>query len=145
MWRSTQAKHAVRTLGKSLVGAGLLLLWILGVAAGAEEHLRVGIYENKPKVFTDASGTPAGIFVDILEAIAEEEGWHVEYVRGTWREGLARLASGEIDLMPDVAYTSERGELYAFPHEPVVSDWFQLFARSSAKIRSVLDLEDKRV
>jgi hypothetical protein len=43
----------------------------------------VGIYENRPKVFTEASGVPAGIFVDIIEAIADREGWTLEYVRGT--------------------------------------------------------------
>jgi len=138
-------RFRVRGLGRLFVGVALLFVWVLGPAAGATSPLRVGIYENRPKVFTEASGVPAGIFVDIIEAIAKQEGWTLEYVRGTWREGLTRLASGEIDLMPDVAYSSPRGELYAFHHEPVVSDWFQLFARPSAKSRSVLDLEHKRV
>ena len=142
---SRGGRFRVRGLGRLFGGVALLSVWILGPAAGATPPLRVGIYENRPKVFTEASGVPAGIFVDIIEASADREGWTLEYVRGTWREGLTRLASGEIDLMPDVAYSSQRGELYAFHHEPVVSDWFQLFARPSAKIRSVLDLERKRV
>ena len=121
------------------------MICLLGSTAEAAQRVRVGVYENRPKIFTAASGAPEGIFPDILEAIAEEEDWTLDYVPGTWREGLARLASGEIDLMPDVAYNSERGTLYAFHHEPVVSDWFQLFAHPLAKIHSVLDLEAKRV
>lgn len=107
--------------------------------------MRVGIYENKPKVFTSPSGVPSGLFVDILESIAREEKWTLEYVPGTWQEGLNRLARGEIDLMPDVAYTSDREHLFAFHNEPVVSDWFQLFARKGSGIHSIVDLRGKRV
>lgn len=111
----------------------------------AETTIRVGIYENKPKVFTDDPGRPAGIFVDIIEAVAASEGWQIEYVRGTWSEGLDRLAAGEIDLMPDVAYTAEREKRFSFHSEPVLSDWFQVYAIKGSGITSILDLDGKRV
>ncbi|HPQ78794.1 MAG TPA: transporter substrate-binding domain-containing protein, partial [Synergistales bacterium] len=107
--------------------------------------VKVGIYENKPKVFTDDPGRPAGIFVDIIEAVAASEGWQIEYVRGTWSEGLDRLAAGEIDLMPDVAYTAEREKRFSFHSEPVLSDWFQVYAIKGSGITSILDLDGKRV
>src|SRR5690606_20492656 len=100
--------------------------------------VRVGVYENSPKVFLDESGKPAGIFIDLLEAIAAEEQWTLAYVPGTWAEGLDRLKNGKIDLMPDVALTAEREALYAFHREPVLSDWFQIYARPDSGIRSVL-------
>ena len=37
--------------------------------------LRVGLYENPPKVYTDPRGRPAGLFVTLLEQVAREEGW----------------------------------------------------------------------
>jgi ABC-type amino acid transport substrate-binding protein len=70
--------------------------------------VKVGLYENAPKIFTSESGQPSGIFIDVLASIAETEGWRLQYVHGTWGEGLDRLEKGEIDLMPDVAYSSER-------------------------------------
>ena len=125
--------------------------WILLIALGAsgavraEPVIRVGIYDNKPKVSMSGSGKPEGIFVDIIEAIAKQEGWKLEYVPGTWAQGLDRLSAGEIDLMPDVAFTPERENLYSFPREPVLSDWFQIYARRGSNIHSVLDLHGKRI
>ncbi len=111
----------------------------------AASTVKVGIYENKPKVFTDDLGRPAGIFVDIIEAVAASEGWEIEFVPGTWSEGLDRLAAGEIDLMPDVAYTAEREKRFSFHSEPVLSDWFQVYAIKGSGITSILDLDGKRV
>lgn len=111
----------------------------------AEKFIRVGIYENIPKVFTDGSGNPAGIFVDLIEDIAAREGWMIEYVHGTWGESLDRLAEGKIDLMPDVAFTTAREKIFVFHAEPVLSDWFQIYALKGSGILSLLDLDGKKI
>jgi signal transduction histidine kinase/ABC-type amino acid transport substrate-binding protein len=112
----------------------------------AEDRIvKVGVYENAPKIFISESGKPAGIFIDIIEEIAKREGWNPHYLPGTWGEGLDRLAKGEIDLMPDVAYTSDREEMYAFHKVPVLSTWSQVYARKGSGIRSILDLRGKRI
>ena len=107
--------------------------------------VKVGVYQNPPKCFVDESGEPAGVFVDLIRAIADEEGWALEFVRGSWMEGLRRVQSGEIDLMPDVAHSPLREDLYAFHAEPVLSDWFQIYARAGADVKSITDLENRRV
>ncbi len=130
------------------IGRTGLFLWLAaGIAAfaGTDPVVRVGIYQNAPKVGFSESGRPEGIFIDLIEAIAAEEHWTIEYVAGTWAEGLDRVATGEIDLMPDVAFTREREDLYAFHREPALSDWFQIYARRGSGIRSLLDLDGKRV
>lgn len=114
------------------------------VAAAEIRTVRVGVYENAPKIFT-SNGKPSGIFVDIIEPIAKSEGWNLLYVRGTWAEGLDRLAKGEIDLMPDVAYTADREKIYSFHKIPVLSVWSQVYARKGSGIQSILDLNGKRV
>ena len=105
----------------------------------------VGVYENAPKVFTSESGKPSGIFIDIIENIAKTEGWDLRYVHGTWAEGLDRLAKGEIDLMTDVAYTSDREKIYSFHKVPVLSVWSQVYAPRGSGIQSILDLNGKRI
>ncbi len=120
----------------------------LSPASGADPGLRtirVGVYENPPKVFTDQSGRPAGIFIDIIQKIAEDEGWRISYVEGTWQQGLDRLARGKIDLMPDVAYTVGREAIFSFNQVPVVTVWSQIYARKGSDIHSILDLKKKRV
>ncbi|WP_181918943.1 hybrid sensor histidine kinase/response regulator [Wenzhouxiangella sediminis] len=109
------------------------------------DTVRVGIYQNSPKVGLGPSGQPQGIFIDLVEAIAEREGWQLEYVPGTWQQGLDRLTTGSIDLMPDVALTAERAGLFAFHEEPALSSWHQVYAPVGSAIRSILDLDRKRV
>jgi len=66
-------------------------------------------------------------------------------VPGTWGEGLDRLEKREIDLMPDVAYTADREKIFAFHKVPVLSSWFQVYARKGSKIKSILDLAGRRI
>ncbi len=120
---------------------------ILGVAVSADDPItvRVGTYENSPKIFTDDEGNVSGFWPDIIEHIASEEGWEIEYVHGTWTQCLERLLSGEIDIMPDVAYTEERSRLYAFSDEPLLVSWSEVFAREGVDIQSIVDLEGKSI
>lgn len=114
-------------------------------AGSSARTVVVGVYENPPKVFTDQSGRPAGVFIDIIEEIADLEGWDLEYRTGSWVDGLERLELGEIDLMPDVAYSTSRTETFEFHSEPVLSDWFHVYAGQNSGIRSIVDLEGRRV
>ena len=112
---------------------------------GANRVVNVGVYENAPKIFISESGQPSGIFIDIIEYIAKSEGWRLQYVPGTWGEGLGRLERREIDLMPDMAYTKDRDKIFAFHKVPVLSSWFQVYARKGSGIKSILDLGGKRI
>ena len=104
----------------------------------------VGLYENAPKIFTD-NGKPAGIFIDIIEHIAKQEGWQLRYQSGSWAECLDRLGRGEIDLMPDMAYSAERSRIFSFPKVPALSSWFQVYAPKGHSIHTLMDLNGKRI
>ncbi len=107
--------------------------------------LRVGLYENPPKVHSDAQGRPAGLFVELLEAVAVEEGWRLEYVRCEWRQCLDALQAGRMDLMPDVAFSAERALQFDFNHVPVTFSWSQAFARPGLEVRDMQGLAGRRV
>lgn len=111
----------------------------------AQQTVRVGVYQNNPKVFEDEHGVAKGIFIDLIQAVAKEEHWRLEFVPGTWTEGLDRLTRGEIDLMPDVSFSAEREKRWAFNKEAVLSDWFQIVCPKSNPITSILDLTGKKV
>ncbi len=125
----------------------LLIFSCLSVLPASADNrvVTVGVYENAPKVFTSKSGQPEGIFMDIIADIAKKEGWKLRYVPGTWAEGLDRLAKGEIDLMPDMAFTVEREKMFSFHKVPVLSSWSQVYARKGSGIQSILDLSGKRI
>lgn len=130
---------------KLLIFLFCFLCPLLSFAQNDYKNVRVGIYENSPKVFTAEDGSPSGIFIDIIEFIAKSEGWNLKYVKGTWADGLNRLEKGEIDLMPDVAYTVEREKKFSFHKVQVLSSWFQAYSRKGSGIQSILDLNGKKI
>ena len=119
--------------------------FLRGDDANAAQTLRVGLYENAPKVYRDKDGHPAGLFVELLDAIARKQGWRVQYVPCEWSDCLARLEAGELDLMPDVAYTPERGRLFEFHAVPVAHSWSQVYKHRGLVVRAFPDLADLRV
>ncbi|MEW6163842.1 MAG: response regulator [Pseudomonadota bacterium] len=124
----------------------LLLCWsATGVVHAAPRDVRVGVYQNEPKIYLDAAGRPAGIHVDLLGRIAALENWRVDYVPCDWQACLEALGTGRIDLMPDVAYSEPRDDLFDFHKTPALHSWSQVFARSGVPIASTFDLRDKRV
>ena len=48
------------------------------IALGKEEKLiRVGVYENNPKIYTDSNGDITGFWPDLIEYIADKENWNI--------------------------------------------------------------------
>lgn len=151
--RSGARKGPGRRIKKGVSGALMLALVLFANGLAAQpaglpvsaDVVRVGVYQNSPKVGLNEAGKPQGFFVDLIEAIAEREGWQLEYVPGSWQEGLTRLTTGEIDLMPDVTLSAARARIFDFHDEPALSSWQQVYAPASSGIGSVLDLDRLRV
>lgn len=122
----------------------ILLLFAYSTSSHCAE-LKVGIYNNPPKIFLDESEKPAGIFPDILEYIAKNEGWNLKYIECSWEVCLEKLLKNEIDIMPDVASTPERENIYKFHKVPVLSSWSQVYVAKSENINSIFDLAGKRI
>jgi diguanylate cyclase (GGDEF)-like protein/PAS domain S-box-containing protein len=133
---------------------GSFARWFVGCLAGAlwcaaawaqPREVRVGLYDNEPKIFADAQGRPAGILVELLQEVARLEGWTLRFQTCNWTECLDALEAGRIDLMPDVAYTGSRDEYLDFHDTPALLSWSQVYRRSDVPIATVLDLDGRRV
>jgi hypothetical protein len=127
-----------------------IVLWLLtllscAAAAGAAREVRVGVYDNPPKLVAGADGQPSGILGDLLVELARLEQWTLVPVPCEWEACLRALESGAIDLMPDLAYSSSREQRFDFHREPALHSWSQVYRRQGVVIESVLDLNDKRV
>lgn len=127
--------------------AGLIgLLAATGVAhADNPRQVRIGVYQNPPKVFLSDSQKPSGIFGELVQEIARQNNWTLVSVPCEWQACLDGLAQGNIDLMPDVAYTPERAALFDFHATPALLSWSQIYAHPSVTIRSALDLKGLRI
>ena len=126
--------------------AFLILLGALSLAAAARQPtLRIGVYPNPPKVFTNADGQATGILVDLLREVASAEQWPLEFIACEWNACLDALAAGQIDLLPDLAWTEARARRYAFHQVPALHSWSQIYARAGSGIASLPDLKDRRI
>jgi len=135
--------YKVQPLGRLLL-ALVLSLFVLGSAA-AERVVRVGIYENKPMVFLDEDGKPAGLHVDVVKSMAERYDWKLEFVYGTWPECLERLEKGQIDVQLDIGFSEERKARFDFNDEDIFSTWAQVYVTENSGIRNIEELNRKKV
>ncbi len=122
----------------------LILVMYNSYSTYHERILRVGQYDNKPKVYEE-NGRVVGIFPDLLEHIALKEGWKIEWVNGTWIECLQRLEDGDLDTMIDVAYSEQREERFLFNNEEVLNNWGIIYKKAGVDISTIEDLENKIV
>lgn len=113
--------------------------------AHAKNALSVGAYDNFPKVYQDENGDWAGIFPELLNLIAAEHGWELDYVPGTWTECLARLESAELSIMVDVAFSKQRAQKYLFNRETVFINWGVVYAKGGHELNSLVNLKDKTI
>ncbi len=135
-------EQAVRPCPRFL---GLLLLWLATALPAHAREVRVGVYANEPKVFVDSSGQPAGLFVDLFDAIARAEGWTPRYVPCEWQACLDGLNTGRLDLVPDVAWSEPRQRQYGFHERAALRSWSQVYSRREAGIASLFDIGGRRV
>lgn len=130
----------------ALYPALLLLLSFLPMASAAEtDRIRVGIYHNPPKVQVAEDGTPTGFWPELTRIIADKEGWQIEWVHGTWEQGLDRLQNNSIDVMVDTALSESRSELFIFGDETVHVSWSRVYAAPGTRIETIPELEGKRI
>ncbi|WP_409524199.1 EAL domain-containing protein [Nitrincola sp. MINF-07-Sa-05] len=108
-------------------------------------ELKIGVYENEPKILMSQSGQPSGILGDLLVEIANRENWQLTAVPCEWEACLEGIRTGELDLLPDVAENPQRRSEMNFHTIPSLHSWSQIYRRADVEIESLLDLDGKRI
>ncbi|UYP47284.1 Sensor histidine kinase RcsC [Candidatus Lokiarchaeum ossiferum] len=131
----------------SVISTLIIASLISSLTPTSEENLEilVGQYDNPPKIFEDDNGKVVGLFPDLLEYVAEKEGWTIKYLKGSWTECLERLERKDIDIMVDVAYSDSRAEIYDFNNIEIFTNWGVVYGKEGSHIESLKDLEKKKV
>ncbi len=112
---------------------------------GSADPLRVGFYENPPKIFRDAEGQPTGFWPEVTEAILTGLGYDFEYINCEWETCLEMVRQGQLDLMPDVAFSEERAQQFQFINEALIYSWSTIVTSEEVEIASLQDFEGKRI
>lgn len=123
----------------------LILFLPVCVAFADDRKLRVNLTENAPLVYPDENGNAAGFYPEILRYIAKQEGWRLEFVHDTWKNSLQLLEDGNIDIVMSIARSEAREKVFDFSRETVIANWGQLSRHKGDEIKSLPDLQGKRV
>ncbi len=119
--------------------------FILFSVFAEEIRLKVNLTQSAPIVFADEHRNALGFFPEILNYIAVQEGWQLEYVQDTWPNSLKNLEEGKIDLMMSIARSEARLKIFDFTNNTVISNWGQLAGNKSVPIHSIEDLAGQKV
>lgn len=111
----------------------------------SQKKVIIGSYDYEPTIFKDKNGNIVGFYVDLITEIARLENWSIEFVYGTWSEGLDALKNKNIDLYMGVAHSDERDTYMDFTKEPIMVVWTETYTHKNAEINSLFDVENKTV
>ncbi|MFS8130389.1 MAG: transporter substrate-binding domain-containing protein [Candidatus Dojkabacteria bacterium] len=107
--------------------------------------IKVAVYENPPKIYTDTDGVVKGFWPDLINYMAKQENWEVEYVHGTFSEGLEKLNNNQVDVMGDIGYSVDRAKIYDFTTQTAFVNWAGIYSSNNLEINSFSDLSSKRI
>ena len=110
-----------------------------------QKVVKVGAFNHYPAIFKDLDGEIKGFYVDALREIEVKKNLKFIYVFGSWNKGLERIKSGEIDMMPSVAYTEERAAFMDYCSSPLLTVWGEVYVNASSDIDGIRDLQNKRI
>jgi len=125
--------------------AAAFFLSCVPYAFSADIQIRVGVYQNAPLTIIEDDGSVRGFFIDVLEHIAQKEGWEIEYVPDSWSQCLKNLEDGKIDLLGAIADSEKKNNIFEYTYEAVLSEWAQVYTHNEKGIDSIVDLQGKKV
>lgn len=134
-----------RTLWRSIIILLLLLSGVLSVFAAEPRLVKVGAFNYYPAIFQDSDGQIKGFYVDALADLAQRENLRIEYVYGSWNEGLERIRTGEVDLLTSVAYTPERASYMDYTKNRLITVWGELYVLPESPIDGIREVAGKKI
>ncbi|MBU0481617.1 MAG: PAS domain S-box protein [Proteobacteria bacterium] len=108
--------------------------------------VKVGVFHNYPICYEE-NGENTGFHVELLKAVAKEEGWNLVFQPGgTIKDVLNGLQTGVIDVGMSLMPTGERRVFADFTTETNVILWGQVFIKNGrTDIHNLIDLSGKKV
>ena len=132
-------------LKKLSSGIACLIMMCSASPIWAENSLKVGIDQHKSEIFIDEQGHYRGLFIDVLQHIAEAESWQLEYVICQRNQCLEALERGDLDLLPNVASSEEIARRFDFNREAVLSSGSVVYRNIHSSIHTIQDLDRKHI
>ena len=89
----------------------------------------LGMDAWEPYQYVTVGNAPAGLDVELVQAVVATMGCQLNVVQGSWLELLELLKGGQVDFVLGASKTAER-ESFAYFSEPYRKERFQLYVRN---------------
>lgn len=109
-----------------------------------ERLIRVGVEEDFAPFSYWQNGRASGFDVDLMLAVAEQEGLQVEFIPAARQELRRMIAEGELDAIAGIAFSPARDQEMDFSTSYAALS-MGLFARVDSPIRSLADAADASI
>jgi PAS domain S-box-containing protein len=145
-WNSRPGPQFILAL--FLLISGQLLL--PAQATGAEKHatkpikrIIIGGGKNfRPMMFTDQTGQPAGMHIDLWKLWAKKAGVKISFRLTDWHQVIPALQEGKVDAVIGATFTQERDRFLDFS-DPYDVTTTLIFCHTSIKdVKTLKDLKD---
>ena len=105
--------------------------------------LKIGVTDNDPYVYIDASGDYAGIDVDIAREACRRAGIEPQFVDISWNDRDRLLKNGDIDCLWCNYSPCSREDKYYWT-EPYLSVTVSIATRKTSGIKELADLDESK-
>lgn len=137
----------MREYGRKIGWVAILLLFTLQITfVHAQEHYIIATDTTfAPFEFQDATGQYVGIDIELLEAIAKDQGFTYEMRALGFNAALQALESGQVDgVIAGMSITEERKQTFDFSN-PYYASGLSFAVYSRSDIETLEDLKGKKV
>lgn len=97
-----------------------------------------------PYEYLNAEGKPDGYNIDLIKAVAEQEGLRVKIVLDTWHNTRHNMEEKKIDAVTGMIYSRERDKQFDFS-VPYIVIPYSLFKRDETPLHSLDDVKGKEI
>ncbi len=106
--------------------------------AGVESH-------SSPLTDANAAGQPTGFAVELLQAVAREEGLDIRYELMAWPDLLAAFKAGQVDVICNIGATPERRTFVGFSTTTILMRGALFKRRDTPPIKTLADLKGRKL
>ena len=121
--------------------------WFAALELPSNRRILIGGDHNFPPFeYLDASGRPQGYNVDLTRALARAVGLDIEIRLGPWTKIRQKLASGEIDAIQGMFYSTERDLTFDFTSSHTAIHYVGVVRKGeSPPPATIAELKGKRI
>ena len=124
---------------------GISLLLSAPMAFAQPRTVRIAAFNFYPAIFQAPNGSVQGFCTDFLNEIAKREGWDIQYVYGSWGDGLPKIKRGEVDVLTNVAYTPERAVFLDYSKTEIQTVWSELYVLDHSDLDNLRQVKGKTI